>query len=82
MTEKLPSLATPDIQAGLKLAAQLADRLQTQIVQASARLEHPGGMNYRLPLTSQRKSSPASYSMPSLPQTKVGQANNERVEEL
>lgn len=49
MKNELPSLNTPDPQAGLALAGQLAVKLQTQIEQASARGEHPGGTNYLLP---------------------------------
>jgi hypothetical protein len=51
MKNELPSLITPDTQAGLTLAGQLADRLQAQIEQANAQVEHPGGTNYRLPAT-------------------------------
>ncbi len=49
MNNTFPSLITPDTQAGLALAGQLADRLHAQIEQASAHVERPGGMNYLLP---------------------------------
>lgn len=51
MKVELPSLITTDSQTGLTLAAQLADRLHTQMEQANAHLERPGGMNYLLPST-------------------------------
>jgi hypothetical protein len=50
MKTELPSLITPDTQAGLALAGQLADSLHAQIEQASADVERPGGMNYLLPV--------------------------------
>ena len=49
MKNELPSLITPDAKAGLSLAVQLADGLHTQIEQAKAKIEHPGGMNFLLP---------------------------------
>ena len=49
MKDNFPSLITPDAQTGLALAGQMADSLHTQIEQASARDERPGGMNYLLP---------------------------------
>ena len=49
MKNELPSLITPDAQAGLALAGQLAEKLQAQIEQANAHVEHPGGTNYLLP---------------------------------
>jgi hypothetical protein len=49
MKNELPSLLTPDTQAGLALAGQLADTLRAQIEQANAHVERPGGMNYLLP---------------------------------
>jgi hypothetical protein len=49
MKDALPSLITADVPAGLTLAAQLADRLHTQIEQAAAHVERPGGMNYLAP---------------------------------
>jgi hypothetical protein len=49
MKNELPSLITPDAQAGLALAGQLAVCLHGQIEQATAQVERPGGMNYLLP---------------------------------
>lgn len=49
MNPSLPSLITPDTEAGWNLASQLADQLQTQIGRAEAAVERPGGMNYLLP---------------------------------
>jgi hypothetical protein len=49
MKVELPSLITPDAQAGLTLAGQLADCLHTQIEQGNAKVNRPGGMNYLLP---------------------------------
>jgi hypothetical protein len=49
MKVELPSLITPDTQAGLTLAGQLADCLHTQIKQANADVGRPGGMNYLAP---------------------------------
>ena len=49
MKNELPSLITPDTQAGLALAGQLAEKLQAQIEHANAPVERPGGTNYRLP---------------------------------
>jgi hypothetical protein len=44
-----PSLITSDAKTGLTLAGSLADQLQSQIDQASSKVERPGGMNYLLP---------------------------------
>jgi len=49
MNNSFSSLITSDAQAGLALAAGLADQLQSQIEQARAKVEPPGGMNYLLP---------------------------------
>jgi len=49
MKTEFPSLLTPDSQAGLSLAGQLAASLHAQIEQAHAQVERPGGMNYLLP---------------------------------
>lgn len=49
MNNSFPSLITSDPQAGLALAGNLADQLQSQIDQASSKVERPGGMNYLLP---------------------------------
>ena len=49
MKDAFPSLITPDSQAGLALAVQLAERLHAQIKQANTQAERPGGMNYLLP---------------------------------
>lgn len=49
MQNQLPSLATPDAQAGLTLATKLAEQLYRQIEIAGNKVEHPGGMNYLLP---------------------------------
>lgn len=49
MTTTLPSLTTPDARAGLALAEKLAGQLDSQMEQARAKVERPGGMNYALP---------------------------------
>jgi hypothetical protein len=49
MNVEVPSLITPDAQAGLTLAGRLADCLHTQIEQGNAKVNRPGGMNYLLP---------------------------------
>lgn len=49
ITTNFPSLITPDAQAGLALAGQLADQLHAQLESAGDRVERPGGMNYRRP---------------------------------
>ena len=49
MNNSFSSLITSDAQAGLALAGSLADQLQSQIDQASSKMERPGGMNYLLP---------------------------------
>lgn len=49
MKNELPSLITPNTQAGLTLAGRLADSLHSQIEQANTHMEHPGGTNYLLP---------------------------------
>lgn len=49
MNNELPSLTTPDTQAGLTLAGQLAHRLHAQIEKANACVERPGGTNYLVP---------------------------------
>lgn len=49
MNHGLPSLITANATDGLKLAADLAERLHAQIQSATDRLERPGGMNYLLP---------------------------------
>ena len=49
MNNTFPSLITSDAPAGLALAGSLADQLQSQINQASAKVERPGGMNYLVP---------------------------------
>jgi len=46
MKTEVSTLITPDVQAGLTLAEQLADCLHTQIEQANAKVERPGGTNY------------------------------------
>jgi hypothetical protein len=46
MKNELSSLITPDKQAGLTLAGQLADGLQAQIEQNNPKEEWPGDMNY------------------------------------
>jgi hypothetical protein len=48
MKVEVSSLITPDAQAGLTLAGQLADRLHAQIEEGYAKVERPGGMNYLL----------------------------------
>ena len=49
MTNRFPSLITPDAQTGLALAGELTGQLHAQMEQASAKVELPGGMNYLLP---------------------------------
>jgi hypothetical protein len=49
MNQPFPSLITTDAQAGLALAASLADQLQSHMDQAIAKAGRPGGMNYQLP---------------------------------
>ena len=49
MNNSFPSLITSDAKAGLELAGNLADQLQTVIEQGSSKVELPGGMNYLLP---------------------------------
>ena len=49
MSNKSPSLITPDAHTGLSLASELAERLLTQMQAADDRVERPGGMNYLLP---------------------------------
>jgi hypothetical protein len=46
MKTELSSLITPDRQAGLTLAGQLADSLHAQIEQNNPNEEWLGGMNY------------------------------------
>ena len=49
MKNQLPSLITPDAQAGLALSGKLAAELHAQLNQANSKVERPGGMNYLLP---------------------------------
>jgi hypothetical protein len=49
MNNSFPSLITSDAKAGLELAGNLADQLQTVIEQSSSKVKLPGGMNYLLP---------------------------------
>ena len=49
MNNTFPSLITSNAKTGLALADSLADQLQSQIDQASSKVERPGGMNYLLP---------------------------------
>ena len=49
MKNQLPSLITPDAQAGLALASTLAGELRAQFDLVNSQVEHPGGMNYLLP---------------------------------
>ena len=46
MRNQLPSLSTPDREAGLALASQLADRLHAQVEQSGIKEKWLGGMNY------------------------------------
>lgn len=46
---KFPSLITPDAEAGLKLAADLAGELGEQIEISAKATERPGGTNFLLP---------------------------------
>lgn len=46
MNQRYPSLLTADTESGLRLASQLAERLQAEIARSQAALERPGGMNY------------------------------------
>ena len=49
MPNELPSLITPDAQAGLALAAKLAGQLLAQVEAAGEQIPRPGGMNYLMP---------------------------------
>ena len=49
MPNELPSLITPDAQAGLALAGKLADQLQSQVEKTKEQIKRPGGMNYLMP---------------------------------
>ena len=49
MDESFPSLIALDAKAGLELAINLADQLQTVIEQGGSKVELPGGMNYLSP---------------------------------
>jgi len=49
MKNELPSLVTPDLQAGLALSGQLADCLHAQIDQTNVKIKWLGGMNYLPP---------------------------------
>jgi hypothetical protein len=49
MKTELPNLITPDASAGLALAGRLAEQLHEQFTQAAGEVDHPGGMNYRVP---------------------------------
>jgi len=49
MKNELPSLITPDTQAGLALAGQLADRLHAQIEPIDVKAKWLGDMNYLPP---------------------------------
>jgi len=46
MKTQLPSLITSDAQAGMALACELAEQMQTHHEQAARLVERPGGMNY------------------------------------
>lgn len=46
MNTELPSLITPNPLSGMVLAGELSEKLHHQLEQATARVEHPGGMNY------------------------------------
>ena len=48
MQNKFSSLITPDVQAGMALAGELAAQLHAQIEKAGTQVELPGGMNYLL----------------------------------
>jgi hypothetical protein len=49
MKTQLPSLITSDAKAGMALASQLAEQLQSHHEQARNSASRPGGMNYLLP---------------------------------
>jgi hypothetical protein len=49
MKTQLPSLVTSDAEAGMNLACQLAEQLQSHHEQARNLAVRPGGMNYLLP---------------------------------
>jgi hypothetical protein len=49
MSDRLPSLVTPDARAGLALAGKLAGELRAQFDDGNSRAERPGGMNCLLP---------------------------------
>jgi hypothetical protein len=74
MKNQLPPLSTPDSEAGLVLASQLADSLHAQVEQSGIKEKWLGGMNY-LPSkdTPERDLSRASFSLPLPPRTRVDQ---------
>jgi hypothetical protein len=49
MKTQLPSLITSDPVAGMSLACQLAEQLQTHHEETRDSIDRPGGMNYLLP---------------------------------
>ena len=49
MQNKFSSLITPNVQAGIALAGELAAQLHAQIEKAGTQVERPGGMNYLSP---------------------------------
>jgi hypothetical protein len=49
MSDRLPTLVTPDARAGLALAGKLAGELRAQFDDANSRVERLGGMNSLLP---------------------------------
>jgi hypothetical protein len=49
MPNELPSLITPNVQAGLTLAGKLAAQLHAQVEAAGEQISRPGGMNYLMP---------------------------------
>lgn len=49
MNDRLPSLITVDVTAGLKLAGDLAEQLHARFQAANDLIPRPGGMNFLTP---------------------------------
>jgi hypothetical protein len=49
MNSELPSLVTPDAATGLVLAGRIADRILTNVAEASDKVGRPGGTTYLTP---------------------------------
>ena len=63
MPNELPSLITPDAQAGLALAGKLADQLHAQVEAAGERIPRPRAMNYLMPFPKQATASILFYAI-------------------